>query len=171
MGRYARISHRAWAATDAGRRDHQEGCRRAARSVADRRDGAIGADGAGVAHGWHGTAAVRRSLHRRRARRGQRTGRACVLPQCGRVAQVCRDVGRAASTGPSDYGRGEPDVPLHRRQRAVSVVAAYVHVGGDQKHHLVPRQTCPHGRATSTGTTRSASGRLFRLQSSSRAAS
>jgi hypothetical protein len=60
---FGREPHRARIAAVTGRCDHRQGRRGAARSVADSRCRAIGADGTGVAHDRSGAAAVRRSLH------------------------------------------------------------------------------------------------------------
>ena len=159
------------AAAAVGRRDRCEGRRGAARSVADGRGGAIGADGAGVAHRRRRAAAVRRSLHGCGARRGKRTGRARVLPRRGRVAPLCRGVGSEPSAGTRGHRRVESRVSLHRRERPRSSGGRARGSGRRSATSPGSRADCAARRATSTGTTRSGSGRRFRWRSSLQAAS
>ena len=127
--------------------------------------------GAGVAHDWRRPPAVRRSLHRRRAGRGKRAGRARVLPRRGRVAPLRRGVGSEPSAGTRGHRRVESRVSLHRASAACFCGGRGPGSGRRCATSPGSRADCAARRAISTGTTQSASGRRFRWRSSSRAAS
>ena len=101
----------------------------------------------------------------------ERAGGSRLLSRHGRVASIRGHGRRQPSDGKSHHGRSESDVPVHRDERPVPLVAAYMDLGGGSERRVVQAAGCRARRVISTGTTRSDSGRRFRSRSSSRAGS